>query len=324
MQRLAVVFVLLFLVSPALAEGDEGNPRLFKSDRYSIQLTGPDGWKQTLKEPTPAGAWVDLVRYQEEKTGALLQLSVQVTNYRSSEEMIQGLSDQFQKAASLAVLRQEVQAETPNRPRGILFEYSQRDQSGQRHKIAAYWFSGGRRYRMYGSVKEIGWKVAGADMEAAIKSVAFTTREFSRQVQNFTDVEQNYALYYPDGWTVTLPGSGPRVEFESTKLGAVVRLWVTKVSGDLSSAVAAVRKDIGRLRVQGLEESKARKHPATGFEIVTFDYKRTINTKAYTFRETVAYHGGKLYRMVLGAGDSTFQPATEVYDRMVGSLSFLR
>lgn len=324
MHKLVPVLFLLFLVQFAVAEGEGGNPLRFKDSRYPVQLNGPKGWKKTLSEPAPVGSWVDLVRYQEEKSGALVQLSVQATTYRSSEEMIQGLSDQFQKSSSLAILRQEIQAETPRRPRGILFEYSQRGSAGQEHKIAAYWFHNGRRYRVYGTVKEIGWKAVGSDIEGVAKSVEFTSREFGKSLQNFTDVEKNYAIYFADGWTLKLPGAGPRVEFESLKLGATVTVWVTKEAGNLAAAAASTRREIEKLGVQGLAQAGPRRHPDTGFDILTFDYKRMIDKTPYTFRETLAVHGGMLYRVVLGAGDKTFAAATEVYDRMVGSLAFIR
>ncbi len=197
-MRTIVCAVLLFvLVVPVFAQDGTPAAKVFKSERYPVQVEVPKGWTKTLDEPTPAGNWVDLVRFSEPKSKALLILSVQATNYTGSNQMIKGISAMFQGDASLAIQRREVQEEAGRRPKGVLFEYTMRGKNGPEHSIAAYWLHRGKRYRIYGTVRESGWKSASTDIESFSGSLKFTSRAFAKASQNFTDVVSNFAIYYP-------------------------------------------------------------------------------------------------------------------------------
>ncbi len=65
-------------------------------------------------------------------------------------------------------------------------------------------------------------------------------------------------------------------------------------------------------------------HPELGYEVMTVEYTKNQGGREYRYLETGTVHGGKLYRFVLGVGAKGFEPAKESFDRMFGSLSFLR
>ena len=325
-MRAIVCAVVLFVIAvPLFAQDAATKATVYKSDRYPIEITVPAGWTQTLEKPTPAGNWVDIVRYEEPRSKGLLILSVQATNYTGSNQMIKGISAMFQGDASLAILRREVQEETSRRPKGVLFEYTMRGKSGPEHSIAAYWLHRGKRYRVYGTVREAGWKVASTDIQGFVGSLEFTSRAFVKAAQNFTDEANNFSMYFPEDWTIKLPSRGPKVEFTSAALGAVVRVYVDRSRGDtktdMESVIATHSRDKGTtiIRRKGPEN-----HPELGYEIMLVEYTKSEGGKEYRYLEIGTIHGDKLYRFVLGVAAKNFDSANEVFDRMFGSLNFLR
>lgn len=325
-MRLSVCAVLLFVfVVPLFAQDGTTAAEVFKSDRYPVEIKVPKGWTTDLAEPTPAGNWVDLVRYSEPKSKALVILSVQATNYTGSAQMIKGITAMFQGDASLAILRREVQEETGSRPRGVLFEYTMRGKSGPEHSIAAYWLHSGKRYRVYGTVRESGWKTASTDIEAFCGSLKFTGRAFAKDAHNFTDDAGNFAMYFPENWAINLPSRGPRVEFTGKRLGAVVRLYVGATRGDVKAAMESVIAQLTRDKGTTITRRKGpENHPDLGYEIMTVEYTKSEGGQEFRYLEVGTVHGGKLYRFVLAVGARNFDAAKESFDRMFGSLNFLR
>jgi PsbP len=315
---------LLLLVVPVLAQDAPAVPKVLTSDRYPVQVKVPKDWTQTVSEPTPAGNWVDIFRFTHPASKAVLYLSVQATNYRGSEEMISGISSKFQGDPGLAVLRRDPQPATSKRSPGVLFEYTRRGNSGPEHSIAAYWLHQGKRYRVYGSVREAGWKVVSQDIEAFATSLAFTSREFSKQLQNFTDEAMNFIVYFPESWTVKLPASGPRVEFRSARLGAAVRVTVARSSGSLEDDMEAAATKLSRSKATVTRRKGPQNHPEMGYPIMTVEYTRNIDGKEYRFLAICTVHAGKFYELELGVTAKTFDAANEVFARISGSFAFIK
>ncbi len=325
MRAIVCALSLFVCIVPLAAQDAAGGGGVFKSDRYPAQVKMPKGWVKSLDKPTPAGNWVDLVRYSEPKSKARLILSVQATNYTGSSQMIKGITAMFEGDPSLAILRREVQQAAGRRPKGILFEYTMRGKSGPEHAIAAYWLHRGKRYRIYGSVRETGWKTASSDIEAFAASMTFTSRGFVKAAHNFTDEAGNFAIFFPEDWSIKLPRRGPRVEFTSRRLSAVVRIHLGNSRGDvkkdMENVIAAHTRDKGTTitRRKGPEN-----HPSLGYEIMTIEYTKSQGGKEYRYLEIGTVHGDKFYRFTLGAAAKSFDAAKEQFDRLFGSLNFMR
>jgi len=319
MRESIAVLALVLIAVPALAEGEE-----FESRHYKIRATGPEGWKRTVDEPKPRGTWLDLVRYEEEKTGAEMTLSVQASSFATGDAMIRWQRERFRKDASIAVLRDEVRRGGGRRPDGVFFEYTYQHQGKARHAIAAYWLYSGRRYRVYATVREAGWRAASRDMEDFVASVEFTGRLFSERKQNWTDEALNYAIYFPEGWTVLLPEGGPRAVFKSHRLGVSIWLYVEEGDPGLEEGVERTFRELEKKGARITKRGESRKHPALGREVREFEYTRTIDGNRYRYGETAIFHRDRFYRIVLAAADSAFSRGREAYERVVESISFMK
>jgi hypothetical protein len=325
MRSMVCVLCLFAFTLPLLAQDEAPAGGVFKSDRYPVQVKVPKGWTKEIDKPTPARNWVDVVRFSEPKSKARVSLSVQATNYTGSGQMIKGISAKFQGDASLAILRREVQEEGRRRPKGVLFEYTMRGKSGPEHSIAAYWLHRGKRYRIYGTVREAGWKTASTDIEAFAASLSFTSRAFAKASQNFTDEASNFAMYFPEDWTIKMPTRGPRIDFTSRRLGATVRVYVTNSRGDLKKNMdGVIAKHTGDGGTTITRRKGPENHPDLGYEIMSIEYTKNQGGKEYRYLEIGTVHGDKFYLFLLGVGAKGFEAAKEPFDRMFGSLNFLR
>jgi hypothetical protein len=333
MRVIAIVFPLLLLASTpaAWAQSDgAGAGKLVKQGevwenaRYQVKLDAPEGWTRALDEPRAGGRWVDLVRYEDPKTGAAITLSAQASRYLNAEEMIDAQSALFKKDASLAVLREEVWGASKTRPKGIFFEYSYQGKAGTQHAVAAFWLFEGRRYRVYGTVREAGWRVVSADMDKFVGSVSFTGVINSDQPQNYVDEALNFAVWFPDGWRIRMPASGPRVVFSCDR--PRVSLWVYAYSarGDLEGNLDKVAANLEGDGAQIIRKGKPYKHPAFGIDAAALEYTRKTKDGTFKYRETVVFHRNHLYRIILAASEQVFEQGTGFYTRMVDSLSFMR
>lgn len=327
-----LVFAVLFVAlaaSPLLAQDPAAKARVleFTQHGYPVRVKAPAGWKPMIDEPVPDRSWVRLAQFQEPRTGAMIVLSAQAAAYKSTDEMISSLKDHFQKDSTKAILRTEVREGSSKRPKSIFFEYTYKGARGPEHAMRSYWYYNGRRYRIYGASAEMKWRPVSAQIEAFIKSFAFTARIFTGQSQNFTDDAMNYSIYFPDGYRVRLPARGPRVTFASAKVGVMVLLYVEDVSGELSDEIGRLAKRIQEESsgaVDAVDQEAPQTHPALGFKTARLEYTRREGGETYKHRETVTVHGGKLYRVVLRGAAAGFARGVEEYGRIVSTLSFLR
>ena len=65
-------------------------------------------------------------------------------------------------------------------------------------------------------------------------------------------------------------------------------------------------------------------HPSLGYEIMSVEYTKSQGGREYRYLEVGTVHGDKFYRFVLGAAAKGFDAAREPFDRMFGSLNFMR
>ena len=317
----ALLAALAVAQQPAAAGGGAVT---WKSDAYQAEMTVPSGWKKSFEGPKPSGSWVDLVKFEEPRTGAALTLSYQATQYRTADQMIEALRKQFRGDTTLAILRDETRTETSKRPKGLFFEYTLQGSGGAQHAIASYWLHLGRRYRIYATVREAGWRTVGADVESVVGTFALTGRAFDEDAHNFRDEPGNYEIYYPETFTVRLAESGPRVVFQSERLGVGIWIYVTEASGDLA---ANANRIAASLKADGstiTKQSRPETHPALGVETVTLEYTKKTDSATYRYRETLIVHRNRLFRFVLAASDKAFPAGEEHYARMIRSISFLR
>jgi hypothetical protein len=346
MRRLIFVVVLFVLAStvraqqpgrsgpgkPGGPEAAPGKPALaapttptdYQSDAFEVKMTAPAGWAKTEEGPKAAGAWVTLVRFEEPRTKAQFTLSYQASPYRTSARMFEDLRNQFRADASLAILRNETRTATEHRPEGIFFEYTFQGKEGVQHAVAAYWLHLGRRYRVYGSVKEVGWRTVGGDMESMIDSLRLTDTAFAKDNHNFRDEPDNFMIYFPESFRIRLPEKGAKVVFESDKLGVGVYVYVSAARGDLAASVARV---VEALKSDDDEIGKQRPpatSPTLGIETALLEYSRKQGSTTWRFRETLLIHRDRLYRIVLAASDASFAAGEEHYTRMVRSIAFLK
>ncbi len=329
MKRFIVLLAgSLVLVSMVPAAGEDRGPgpagAWFTSRRYQVKVRPPKGWKRTLDKPTPAGEWVDIVRYREARTGATITLSASATRFGSGAEMIAYLKKSFSKDASLAILRTEELGATATRPRAVLFEYTFRGPGGPEHALALYCLNLGRRFRVYARVREIAWRSVAEDVKAFAASLGFTSRAWRKRAQNYRDDARNFAIYFPEDWSVRLPARGPRVEFESARLAVRVRVYVSESAGSLEEDVSRILADIRRRKMDVIRRGRIETHPVSGLRIASFDYRQSREGKTFRYRVSATVHRKLLYRVVLAAAESAFPGGLDAYDRMVGSLAFLR
>jgi hypothetical protein len=316
----AVIFFLSLFVPATLAQDASS----WASDRYPVEARLPGGWTQTLTQPVPAGQWIDLIRLEEAKSGAKLALSVQATTYRNGEEMIAKMKEQFGKDASLAILRTDSRPVSAKSPASLFFEYTRKGDKGPEHCVAAYWFHLGQRYRVYGNVREIGWKVAGADMERFAGTVSFTGRVFSADPQNYTDEAMNFAVWFPEDWRVKLPAGPTRVIFSSLRLGLSVWVTIAPVKTTLEAALPALMEQLKDQRAAVKKEGAIGNHPILNEPVATVEYLTGTGDKALKHVETVIVHRDLLYRIALVGREADLPGGLEPYDRMVNSLSFMK
>ncbi|MEN8149012.1 MAG: hypothetical protein ABFS86_04270 [Planctomycetota bacterium] len=317
--------ILTFLVLAAVVASAQGtSPTPWENSQYRVKATVPAGWTSTLKEPKARGSWIELGAFAESRSEGKMSLSVQASRFRDADEMIRWQREQFEKDAGLAVLRDEVRPGSRTRPKGVLFEYTYQHGGKPRHAVAVYWLHRDRRYRVYAAVREVGWKTIAGDVRAFVKSVGFTSRAYAKSPQNFTDEPMNFRLYYPEGWTIKLPVSGPRVMFTSEKQG--VRVWVYA-----DESAGTLKKDWGLL-LSGLEEGDAKvltkknpeRHPDLGVEVGIVEYTKQKGTALVRYRESCLTHRGRFYRIVLAAASTAFKSGLSDYERMVKSISFMK
>lgn len=317
---LVAVFLVAVLALPISAQSADG----WKSDRYPIEAKLVTGWTQTLTDPTPAGQWLDLLRFDEAKTGAKLALSVQASTYRNGEEMTAKMKEQFAKDASLAILRTDGRAAGAKSPAFLLFEYTRKGDKGPEHCLAAYWFHLGHRYRVYGFVREVGWKVVGPDMEKFIQGVGFTGRVFSKDPQNYIDEGANFSVWFPEDWRVKLPATGPRVAFASDRLGVAVWVYVSPSKVPLAEALPVLVEDLKSGKASVAKQGAPANHPVLNEPAATIEYTKGAGDAALKYVETVLVHRGMLYRIALVGKDAAIAGGLEPYDRMVNSVSFAK
>lgn len=309
----------------APAPAPSGKPTPWKSEVFQVEATFPAGWAKKYDEPKTAGAWVNLVDFTEPRSGAEAVISYQATTYRTSDQMFTALRREFQNDASLGILRIETRTATSNRPEGITIEYTFQGKDGPQHAVSAYWLFLGRRYRVYATAREAAWRTIGSDVESIVSSVALTGRAFSENPQNYRDEPGNFEIWFPDGFRIRIPATGPRVVFQSDRLG--VGLWIymsDQRTGDLAAAAERLVKTLKDDGADVTKETRPETHPALGVDAVTIEYTKKQGGNTYRYRETVILHREKLYRFVLAAADSVFASGEDVYTRFVRSISFLR
>jgi len=323
-MRLAIILVVVALpLLPALAQepaGESAGGGVYKSARYSAEVTAPAGWKKTMEGPRPSGRWIDLVRFEEPRAKAWMSLAVQATQYRSVKEMIAGVRRKFNSDASLAILRDETRAANSKRPKGAFFVYTWQGKSGPEHAIAAYWLHLGRRYRIFGTVPERGWRTVSSDFMSFVSSFKLTSRAFSKDLHNFKDERGNFQIYFPETWKIRLPEKGARVVFASPRPDVSVYLYASRSSDGLEESMARV---VRRLKDDGVSMKKqgaVRRHPGLGMEVMELEYERG----AAKYVEIATIHRERLYRIVLAATQASYQTGREAFDKMVGSFGVLR
>jgi hypothetical protein len=310
MRPIALLLPLALLAFPVMAQEEGGKATTYENQRYQVTITVPAGWTKAWEGPKSAGNWVDLARFEEEQTGARVTLSTSASHYRSSEEMIKGLRNQYDKESRLAILRREELSATSKRPKGILFEYTMRGDEGPVHALTAYFLHLGRRYRVYASVREVGWKSA--------------SRAFGEKKQNFIDEGQNFSLYYPETWSVRLPARGARVVFEAPRLGAAVRIYVAKPRGSLRESVRWIVDSLKEKEAKMQGERGPETHPALGVKVMTVDYTMSTKEGAFSYHMTAVVHRDRFYRIVLVGTETVIPLAMESYERMISTLSFMK
>jgi hypothetical protein len=321
-MRPALVAIVLLLFTVPTGFAQDAKP--WSSDRYPVEARPLAGWNQTLTQPTPAGQWIDLLRFEEAKAGAKLTLSVQASTYRNGEEMIARMKEQFGKDASLAILRTDSRPVGAKSPAWLFFEYTRKGDKGPEHCIAAYWFHMGHRYRVYGFVREVGWKVVGADMERFATTGSFSGRVFSKDPQNYTDDALNFAIWFPEDWRIRLPAGGPRVTFSSDRLGLAVWITVKPVKTELDVAVPALVEELKGRRAVVKKEGAIVNHPVLNMPVATIEYLQGAGDEGRKHVETVIVHRELLYRIALVGKEADLAAGLEPFDRMVNSLSFMK
>ena len=167
MRAFAVVLALLVSVSSVGAQQPKKEPKpgsktpiTYENERYQVKVTAPAGWTKAWEGPAAKGNWVNLVRFEDPRTGATASLSSSATHYRSGAEMIRELRKQFDKDSRIAILRREEMGATSRRPKGVFFEYTMQGKDGPVHAVATYFLHLSRRYRVYANVREAGWRSA--------------------------------------------------------------------------------------------------------------------------------------------------------------------
>lgn len=322
MRNGLILTVLVMLTAAAAAQGTAATP--WENTKYRVKATVPAGWTTTQKQAKARGSWVDLAVFAESRSQVKLTLSVQASQFRDADEMIKWQRAKFEKDSGLAVLRDEVRPGSKTRPKGVLFEYTYQHGGKPQHAVAVYWVHRDRRYRVYATVREVGWKTAAGDIRDFVKSVTFTSRAYSKAPQNYTDLPRNFRLYFPEGWTIKLPETGPRVMFTSQKQGVSVWVYAGESAGNL-------KKD-WNLHLQSLEEGDAKvltkkkpdRHPDLGVEVGVVEYTKQKGEVLYRYRETALTHRGRFYRVVLAAADTAFKRGLSDYERMVKSIAFIK
>jgi len=326
MRNVAIVLVLLLLA--AVVSGQDGASKAsgteWENSSYRVKAKVPAGWTQTRKEPKSRGSWVELAAFGEARSRATLTLSVQASRFPDADAMIKWQREQFEKDSTLAVLRDEVRPATKRRPKGILFEYTYQHGGKPQHAVAVYWIHRERRYRVYATVREVGWKTVATDIKNVVKSVEFTSRAYRKEIHNYTDEARNFRMYFPEGWTVKLPAAGPRVIFTGKKRGVSVWVYAASSTGKLSSDWTRHLRSLDAGGATIGKKTEPARHSALGVEVGVVDYTKTTGGKSYRYRESVLTHRGRFYRIVLAAADTAFVGGVTDYEQMVRSISFMK
>lgn len=328
---LVLAFVLSLTAGPALTQDETPGPPVttqkttWKNERYNLQMTINPGWQKVLAEPEPAGKWLNLVQFDEPRTKATILLSTQATTYRSAEEMINGLKRQFSQNAAFGILRDEARPPSSRRPGGVLFEYTFKGRRGPEHAVVEYWFHLGRRYRLFCSVAERGWRTVSSDFMDTLASMTFTHRVFQKdQLHNYVDEPGNFQIYFPDRWKIRIRSTGPRVVFQSPAPDVRVEVYSLDARDGLQKAVASVVEALQGDGAKVLKRAGPKNHPTLGMEHMLLEYTRTAGTTTYRYLEIDLVHRQRLYRLVLAAGSKAFTGGKEIFDRMVDSFGFIR
>jgi hypothetical protein len=326
MRKAATLLTIALLTAVGLAQDNGGKPAgvSWENQRYRIKAVAPAGWTHSQKETKSRGNWIELGAFTETRSGAKLSISVQASQHKDADEMIEDLRGKFGKDAGLAVLRDEVRPATSKRPKGILFEYTYQYGGKPQHAVAVYWLHRGRRIRVYGTVREVGWRSAGGDLRDFVKSVEFTAREFTKEIHNYVDETQNFRMYFPEDWSIRLPARGPRVIFESKKLGVGVWVYVGATQGRLSADLKRLKS---RLEEGGATVTRKRDpstHPDLGIPTAHLEYTKSASGAAFKYHETLLMHRERFYRIVLAASTKAFKSGEEAYARMVRSFNFMK
>jgi len=326
MRNVAIILALALLAAVATGQDEaaKSTDTVWENTSYRVKATVPAGWTQTGKEPKSRGSWVELAAFGESRSEAKLTISVQASRFPNADSMIKWQREQFEKDSGLAVLRDEVRPATKRTPKGVLFEYTYQYQRKPQHAVAAYWVHRERRYRVYATVREVGWKTIASDIRAIVKSVEFTSRAFSKEIHNYTDEAKNFRLYFPEGWTVKLPARGPRVQFTSAKRGVAVWVYTDSSTGKLDSDWTRHLRSLGDADAKIAKKTDPTRHPALGVEVGAVEYTKMIDGKLYRYRESVLTHRNVFYRVVLAAADPAFVGGVSDYEAMVKSIAFMR
>lgn len=326
MRKAATLLAIVLLAAVGLAQDKGAKPAgtAWENTRYRVKALAPAGWTHSQKETKSRGNWIELAGFTESRSGANLTFSVQAAAYRDADEMIDELRRRFQKDAGLAVLRDEVRPATSKRPKGVLFEYTYQYGGKPQHAVAVYWLFRGRRFRAYATVREVGWRSAGGDIRAFVKSVEFTAREFTKDLHNYTDEAQNFRMYFPEEWTIRLPARGPRVVFESKKLGVGVWIYVGATEGRLSDDLKRLKARLTEGGATVTRKKDPATHPDLGLPTAHLEYTKSAGGAAYKYHETLVTHRERFYRIVLAGSVKKFKSGEEAYARMVRSFNFMK
>jgi hypothetical protein len=328
MRSLSILLALLFILAPVQAQEPDkagsAEPVSFESKQYQVKISGPAGWTQAWTGPKSSGNWVDLVRFEEPRTQAKVTLSTSATVHRSAKEMIEALKKQFDKDARLAILRKEELGATSKRSKGILFEYTARGKEGPVHAVAAYYHHLTRRYRVYATVRDAGWRVVSDDIEQFAKSIALTSRAFreEKERRNYTDNAQGFALYYPEAWKIRVPARGARVVFDST-IGMEIRVYVDSTQDSLVESVDSLVSELKSRDAADVKRSRPELHPQ-GFKTVDLKYSLKSKSLTFLYREMVTVHRDRVYRLALVGTEKAFERGAETYQRMVDSFTLTK
>jgi hypothetical protein len=319
---------LLALVAVTAGQDGEGEGATaagpYANERYQVKVTPPSGWRQTVKGPKPEGGWIKLVEYTEPRTEATLSLSASATHHRDPDSLIAAMKSQFQKSTELAVLQQEEQGETAKRSKGILFEYTTLHQGKAQHAVAAYYMHAGNRFRILGLVKEVGWRSVGEAMKEFARGLEFTSRIYSKDQQNYRDEIGNFALYFPEDWTITVPASGPRIAFASQRLGIAFWVYVSGARGSTLEENVTKHLDVLGDGAKILERGSPRMHSSLSTKTVTLTYSKTEGGRTLKYRELLVLHRENFYRFVLAAQEAAFDGGLPSYEMVLSTLAFLR